>query len=215
MTSKLAATAQRHLGEAGPTDTCLKAINRWVVEAGGQSIGTDSVTAAQAAAERGLHGWSYHEGTAGLQIGDVLDWDPKALASPTDRHVSVLVDRQGTMLKSIGSGGPTGKVAYQPQSGGYNPVSTVRGYFRPALTAAEPAAPAKAPAGPAKAQPAASNSSDYVVVRGDDLLSIAQRNGTTVARLLQLNPPNRAHTTGTHSIIRPSLILVGQRIRLR
>lgn len=208
MTSKLATIAHSHLGESGPTDSCLHAINRWVVEAGGVSIGTDSVTAAQAAAEQHHAGWAYHAGLDGVQVGDVLDWDPKALGRPTDRHVSVLYERQGTMFKSIGSGGPSGKVAYQPQGGGFNPASTFRGYFRPALS--KPAAPA-----PAKTAPAASSSTDYVVRAGDDLIRIAAAHGTTVARLLALNPPAANHRTQNYSILHANLILVGQRLRLR
>ncbi len=45
----------------------------------------------------------------------------------------------------------------------------------------------------------------YTVVRGDTLWEIAQRYGTTVTRLLQLNP----------NISNPNLILVGQRVRVQ
>lgn len=61
-----------------------------------------------------------------MQLGDVLDW-----AAPLF-HVSVVESFDGAgRIRSIGSGGPTGRVALQPTGGGYNRRSQFRGFARP------------------------------------------------------------------------------------
>lgn len=207
--SSLADIAQHHIGEPGPTDTCLVAINRWVQEAGGQPLPTGSVSAAVKLAQQGRNGWTYHEGLDGVQIGDVLRWSADALGrtreDPNPEHVSVYVarDRNGN-LRSVGSGGPTGKVASQPQGGGFNPPHTFRGYFRPHLAAPAPAAK------PASSSPA----KDIRVASGDTLWGLARTHHTTVAALLRANPRAADGRSHDYAILRQDLILVGQRLHL-
>lgn len=214
MTS-LATVAQRHLGEPGANDTCLEAINRWVDEAGGTPLPTASVSAAVKLAQAGRNGWTYHAGLDGLQLGDVLRWSPDALGrtreDPNPEHVSVYVkaDARGN-LQSVGSGGPSGKVALQPQGGGFNPPRTFVGYFRVAV---ETAAPAPKPAA-AKPKPAAAAAGTVTVKRGDTLYDLARAHHTTVAAFLAANPRSADGLSHDYHIVRQNLILVGQRLRL-
>jgi LysM repeat protein len=173
---------------------------------------TASVTEAQRKAEAGFHGWSYHRGTAGIAVGDFADWNPEQLGDDNDRHVSCVVDIEAGRIKSIGAGGPTGKVAYQPRNGGYNPAGYFQGYFR------APDAPAVAPAAvpaPKPAVQAVSSSSSrrtYTVKPGDQLGRIAKAHGTTVAAIMRANPA--AGRTQDFHIQNANLILAGQRIYL-
>jgi LysM repeat protein len=200
----LADQAQKHLGEDGPLDTCVSnGPERWARELGLLPLGTASVTEARRLAKAGHNGWRYHEGTAGLARGHVGDWDPKALGDPDARHVCVVDDVEGERWRGIGSGTPSGKVARQPASGGFNPKTVLVGYFVPPTETAA-AAPAKAPA----------KGGDYVVQRGDYLLRIAAQHDTTVKAILALNPPLPARRSADYHIAAPNLILVGQRLRL-
>lgn len=216
--NKLADVAHEHLGESGPNDSCLQAVNRWAKEAGGKALPTDSVSAAvQLVSSRGAeYGWTYHEGLDGVQLGDVLRWarahlNPSA-ADPNPEHVSVFSKRDSAGgMQSIGSGGPTGKVALQPQSGGFNPPATFRGYFRIQLQPAAPSKPAPAPSKPAS-KPASSGT--ITVAAGETLWALAQRHGTTVGAFLTANPPAADRRTQDFHITRPSLILKGQRLHL-
>lgn len=214
MTSSLVTVAREHLGEPGPNNSCLEAVNRWVDEAGGKPLPTASVSAAvQLVQGAGRNGWTYHEGLNGVQVGDVLRWQRAALGptreDPNPEHVSVYTARDGHgNMQSIGSGGPSGRVALQPQSGGFNPPSTFRGYFRVQL---EQPAPAKPPAKPA-ASSSSSSKADIVVAKGDTLTGIAARERTSVQALLRANPKATDGRTRNYHITRPNLILVGQRL---
>jgi LysM repeat protein len=210
--SALADQARKHLGEDGPLDTCVSnGSERWARELGLATLGTASVTEARRLAKAGHNGWRYHEGTAGLARGHVADWDPKALGDADARHVCVVDEVDGDRWRGIGSGTPSGKVARQPASGGFNPKSVLVGYLiAPTETAA--AAPAKAPAAPAKAPAKAGG--EYVVKSGDYLLRIAAQHDTTVKAILAANPPLPTRRPADYHIAAPNLILVGQRIRL-
>lgn len=217
MTS-LATVAQRHLGEPGATDTCLVAINRWVDEAGGSPLPTGSVSAAVKLAQQGRNGWTYHPGLDGLRVGDVLRWSPDALGrtreDPNPEHVSVYVKHDGHgNLQSVGSGGPTGKVALQPQGGGFNPPRTFVGYFRVDV-APEAPAPAPKPATAAKPKPAAAPKGTYRVVSGDTLWDIAEAHHTSVPALLRANPPAADGRSHDYHVLRANLIIPGQRLHL-
>lgn len=205
--------ARTHLGEAGPNDSCVSnGMRRWTRELGLADIGTDSVGEARRLAKAGHNGWRYVAGMHGVVPGNFLDWDPDVLDSPTDAHVSVLESIAHGDFRSIGSGGPSGKVALQPQSGGYNPPDYFRGYF--VAPSAQPAA--AAPAKPAAApKPASSGRVDYTVKPKDNLTRIAAAHATSVAAILRLNPANARRTTADYSIPHANLILVGQRIRIR
>lgn len=213
----LADIAQDHLGEPGANDTCLVAINRWVEEAGGVALPTGSVSAAVKLAEAGRNGWSYHDGLAGVQVGDVLRWSTESLGrtreDPNPEHVSVFTKRDSHgNLQSVGSGGPTGRVALQPQGGGFNPPRTFRGYFRVDLPAKVPAAPKPAASAPSKPKPAPKGT--YRVAPQDTLWDIAQAHGTSVAAIMRANPPAPDGRSHDFHIVRQNLILVGQRIHL-
>ena len=80
----------------------------------------------------------------------------------------------------------------------YDKYSQVLGEQVKAQTAQKP--PAASPGGGKETEGAW-----YVVVRGDTLWGIAQRHGTTLGRLLELNP----------SIKNPNVVSVGQKVRVR
>lgn len=208
--TELAAVAHHHIGEPGPTNSCLRAVNRWVQEAGGHPLPTESVSAAVQLVQHGREGWTYHEGLDGVRIGDVLRWSRQALhptaADPNPEHVSVYTATDGHGgMQSVGSGGPSGEVALQPHGGGFNDPRTFRGYFRVQLHSAP--APAKPPARPS------SSSDDIVVRKGDTLTRIAVREHTTEQALLRANPPASNRVTQDHHITNHNLILVGQRLK--
>lgn len=209
----IAAKALEHLGDASPDNSCVSnGMAKWTKEAGADALPTASVSEAKAMALAGWHGWTYHTNLSGVRVGDFVDWDPEVLGSATDRHVSCVVeiDSHGA-IKSVGSGGPSGKVAYQPRGGGFNPPDYFRGYFRAPAPAKAPAAPAKAPAAP---QPAKAAQGDYVIRAGDDLLSIARAHHTTVAAIMKANPPGSDGATRNFHIVRANYVLAGQKIHL-
>ena len=80
----------------------------------------------------------------------------------------------------------------------YDKYSQVLGEQVKAQTAQKP--PAASPGGGKETEEVW-----YVVVRGDTLWGIAQRHGTTLGRLLELNP----------SIKNPNVVSVGQKVRVR
>lgn len=217
--ARIAEQARHHLGEAGPVNTCLSnGPERWAAELRLPTLGTGSVTEARRLARAGYHGWRYHDGTEGLAPGHVADWNPAHLSSPDDRHVTVVTDVDGDRWRGIGSGTPSGRVAVQPASGGFNPKSVLVGYFiAPTETTPEPApAPAKAPkpkTGAVKVQRPA-DPGVYTVKAGDYLLRIAAQHGTTVKAILQANPALPSRRTQDFHIAKADYIRVGQRIRL-
>lgn len=210
-TSALADQAREHLGEAGPRNTCLaNGPERWTVELGLEPLGTASVTEAIRLAKAGHNGYRYHDGTDGLAPGHIGVWTHDALRSTTDEHVTVVVEVQGNLWRGIGSGTPSGKVAWQPAGGGLNPKSVLRGYI---VAPTAPKAPAKPPAVKAPTV-SAPRSSDYHVKAGDYLARIARQHGTTVPAILKANPPRADHRSADYHIARANLIVVGQRIRI-
>ncbi len=120
----IAQAAISHVGEPGPPNTCLSnGVQKWAGEAGLPQLGNDTGWVSvyrNAAIAAGL----YVHGLAGVQVGDVLDW-----ALPLD-HMTVCtaVNSKG-WVSSVGSGGTSGLVGYQPPSG-YNPPIVYRGYTR-------------------------------------------------------------------------------------
>lgn len=205
----IAAQAIKHLGEASPDNSCVSnGMNRWPVELGLPGIDTASVSEARKLARAGHHGWKYHEGTAGVFVGAFVDWDPDVLGDAADAHVSCVTEVTRAGIKSVGSGGPTGKVAYQPKSGGFNPADYFIGYFE-----APTAVPAAAPAAP---KPAASSSSakTYTVKAGDTLTKIAAAHHTTVPAIVKANPAAADRKTRDFHITHAGFILAGQRINL-
>jgi LysM repeat protein len=212
---KIAEQALEHLGQAGPLNTCVSnGMRRWTRELGLPDIGTDSVSEAVRLAQNGHAGWRYHDGTDGIAVGNFGVWTHTALGSTEKEHVTVVTDIRGALWRGVGSGTPSGKVARQPQSGGFNPRTVLRGYLiAPTETVAQQAPkPTVKPA--AKPTNAAAASGDvYVVRRGDTLIKIAGKHGTTWQRILAANPPKGGKSQDFH-ILRANLITVGQKIRI-
>lgn len=185
--SAIAKAAIADLGKPGQTNTCWSnGGNKWPQDAGLPGIDTDSTTEARKRAKAGYHGWSYHEGLSGVRVGDLLDW-----AGDNVFHTSCVIDidSQGR-IKSIGSGGPTGLVAYQPKSGGYNDPRTFRGYFRPPADDGKKPAPKTGPVKTSKpkTQPVkVVKGKTYTVKSGDWLIRIAQQHHTSVNAIMRLN----------------------------
>ncbi|AMB58233.1 hypothetical protein [Microterricola viridarii] len=151
-------TAQLTLGAPSPLNTCVsQGVAAWAAAAGlpypdrafsaedvAAALGTNyggpkrttaHVTAIATAARLGLDGYRWIA-AADARPGDWLVW-------PDYDHITVLFDGPEHALRSIGAGGPTGIVNYQPQGGGGNPASYFLGAIRPPF-AADPA-PAPAP----------------------------------------------------------------------
>lgn len=213
-TAALADQARKHLDEPGPLNTCVSnGPERWADELGLPTLGTSSVTAYVRLAKAGTHGYSYHEGTAGLSRGHVAVWSHEALGSDQDEHVCVVDDVEGQLWRGIGSGTPSGKVARQPASGGRNPKSVLVGYVVLPTETAAAAAPKPAATKPASSS-SSSSSKTYVVKPGDYLARVARQHHTTVSAILRANPalPNRS--SADFHIARANLILAGQRIHL-
>lgn len=186
--ARIVAAARADLGEPAPENTCWsKGGNKWPQDAGLPGIGTDSTEEARKRAKAGHNGWRYHEGMAGVREGDLLDW-----AGEKVWHVSIAedVDDRGH-IRSIGAGGPTGRVNFQPQSGGHNPPGTFRGYFRPPEddgkdVAAKPAhkPPVKADTGTVKV---VKGTKRYTVAKDDTLWAIAKKHRTSVNAIMRRN----------------------------
>lgn len=188
---------------------------RWTHELGLPTLDTASVSEAERQARAGARGWQYHAGTDGLQVGHFVDWDPDVLGSPDDRHVSVVaeLDRFGR-VKSIGAGGPTGQVAFQPRNGGFNPRDYFRGYFVAPATTVQPA-PSNSPAAPAAPKTdQGSGSGTYTVRPGDMLGRIARAHHTTVQAVMRANPPAANGRPADFHVTRADLIIVGQKLHL-
>ena len=153
-------------------------------------IDTDSVTEARARARAGYHGWSYHDGLDGMRVGDFADW-----AGPRIFHVSLVESFEGRNVRTIGAGGPTQKVWWQPQNQGHNDPSTFKGYFRlPDVD--ERVEPARGTQRPAVAR-AVTGRRRYEVRPGDTLATIARAHRTSVPAILRRN---RARITDRNHI---------------
>jgi LysM repeat protein len=208
-TAALADQARKHLGDAGPINTCVSnGPEKWTHELGLPILGTASVTEYVKLAKAGTHGYRYHDGVDGLSRGHIGVWTHEALGSDQDEHVCVVDDVEGALWRGIGSGTPSHTVARQPSGGGLNPKTVLRGYV---VAPTETAAAAK----PAAAHPSTPvKSSTYVVKSGDYLARIARQHDTSVKALLALNPalPNRR--SADFHIARANLVVVGQKIHL-
>lgn len=204
---KIADIAERHIGEAGPTNTCMSnGLERWTAEAGLKTLDTNSVSEGIARAKDGYHGWSYHPGTDGLTRGHFGVWTHEALGGGQFEHVTCVTDTSGALWRGVGSGTPSQRVAMQPASGGYNPRTVLRGYLIPPV--ADVAVKVEAP------KPAKGKSGDvYVVKRGDTLIKIARRHDTTWQQIRAANPRKGDTSTDFH-ILRPNLIIVGQKLHI-
>lgn len=210
--ARIADQARDHLGENGPINTCVSnGFRKWTRELGLPDIGTDSVSEAVRLAQNGHAGYRYHDGTDGIARGNIGVWTHSALGSNTAEHVTVVDDVRGALWKGIGSGTPSGKVAWQPASGGYNPKTVLRGYLiAPTETTGAPSKPAAKP----PMQPSHAASGDtYTVRKGDTLIKIASKHGTTWQKILTANPPKGGRSQDFH-ILRANLITVGQKIRI-
>lgn len=211
LATQIADQARKHLGEPGPLNSCVSnGLNRWPAELGLPAIGTASVTEAVRRAKAGFNGYRYVEGTKGLARGHFGIWSHEALGSDDDEHTCVVDEVQGDDWRGIGSGTPSGKVARQPASGGMNPKSVLVGYI---VAPTETAKAAPAPTKPA-AKPTPARGTEYRVQRGDTLVRIAARHKTTWRAIAAANPPAADGKSHDFHIVRPNLILTGQRIRI-
>lgn len=145
-----------------------------------------------------LPGWKWIPATERGQAGDVASWGrPFGVSKDGTEygHTAVLAaDDDGGRLDVYQADGFTeGARVYRSK----NSRTGLKGFARPPRYVAEEAAAAS----PATVGTAADS---YTVRRGDTLGQIAQRAGTTVARLLALNP----------GIKDPNTITVGQVIRV-
>lgn len=145
------------LGDPSPLNTCVnQGVASWAARSGlpypnrtysasdierilGDNYGGPKSTAANvtgiaAAAQEGADGYAWIA-AADAEPGDWLVW-------PNYDHISVLTDTPNGTLRSIGAGGPTGRVAYQPKSGGGNPVRYFIGAIRPPFEDAAATPPA-------------------------------------------------------------------------
>lgn len=179
---RIAAAARADLGEPSPENTCCSlGMNKWPQDVGLPGIGTNSVTEARQRARAGHNGWSYHDGMDGVRIGDFPDW-----AGDDIHHVTVVEDiDDGGRIRSIGAGGPTGKVWWQPRTQGYNDRTVFKGYFRapaekPATRPVKTTKPRTQPVPVVKGR-------TYTVQDGDTLWSIARRRKTSVNAILRRN----------------------------
>lgn len=205
---RIADIAESHLGEYGPTNTCMSnGLEKWAEEAGVPGLGTASVSDGIARARDGRNGWKYHDGTDGLARGHFAVWSHDALGSPNLEHVTCVTLVRGNTWHGVGSGTPSGKVALQPASGGLNPKSVLRGYLIPPANTAAPVQPAAVKPKPVK------SGDVYVVRKGDTLIKIAKRHHVTWQQIAAANPRQGNRSTDFH-ILRPNLILIGQKIRI-
>lgn len=192
---KVVAAACAGLGKPGPVDTCVSnGMQRFASEAGAPKLTykgrpTASITEARIAGKAGNDGWTYHEGLAGIKPGDFADW-----ARPAGIfHVSTVITVRRTglgvvvALQTIGSGGPTGKINWQPAAGnpaGWNVAAYFRGYWR-----APYAAPVKTSSKPSPAP--ASKPVTTTVQSGEGGIAVAARVKVPLGVLERLNPTVR------------------------
>lgn len=148
------------LGDPSPLNTCVsQGVASWAARSGlpypsrsysasdierilGDNYGGPKSTAANvtgisAAAQESADGYAWIAADD-AEPGDWLVW-------PNYDHISVLIDTPAGALRSIGAGGPTGRVAYQPKNGGGNPVSYFIGAIRPPFEDAPAPAPGPVP----------------------------------------------------------------------
>lgn len=181
-TPPLLAAARKHLGQSGPTNTCMSnGVERWAREAGIAPIdGNASCSQGSRQAHAGHNGWKVVP-VSQVRLGDVLYW--RAFG-----HVSVVdeIDHAGN-IRSIGSGGPSGRVSYQPAGGGHNAPSNFREVWRPPAPkkAAAPKPPAKKPA--PKPKPTAGEQST-TARKGEGGIALAARVKVPIDTLKRLNP---------------------------
>lgn len=161
--------AKSHLGETSADNTCVsQGPATWLPEAGidlpdityssddvNATIGVDegpkntrrNVTGFAVLAIKGAAGYSWHDATE-AQPGDFAIWAPDYF------HVSLVEDVQGGSIRTIGAGGPTGQVNWQPRGGGYNPPAQFHGVVRPPYAVDVPAPVETPPVAPVPAAPA-------------------------------------------------------------
>lgn len=213
------AVAKDHLGDSAPTNSCVRlGMRAWPADLGLKTLDTDSVSEAEHRARTGYNGWRYVDGTHGLQPGFYADWKSSVLgptaSDPNPRHVTLVTDVSGASWKGIGAGTPSQKVAYQPASGGYNPISYIAGYFVPPTETTTKPAPPKPPVKPATAKPAPAKGQTYAVTKGDTVYAIARRFKVSQQALLKANPPAANRRPADFHISSPSLIVIGQKLHI-
>ena len=189
---KVVAAAKRDVGKPGPVNTCVSnGMQRFASEAGAPKLTwngrpTASITEARLAGKAKHDGWTYHDGLAGIAPGDFADW-----ARPAGIfHVSAVIQLRRSALgvlqalQTIGSGGPSGKINWQPTTGntssqGWNVAGYFRGYWR-----APYAAPVKTTTKPA-------GQTTVKVKAGEGGIAFAARVKVPLATLKKLNPSVR------------------------
>lgn len=211
---RIADQARSHLGENGPLNTCVSnGPEEWARELGLPTLGTASVTEYVRLAQAGVKGYRYYNGTDGLARGHIGVWTHAALGSQAAEHVSVVDDVSGSLWRGIGSGTPSGRVAKQPASGGYNPKTVLRGYvILPTETSHQAThnPPIKQPT----TRPEPARGDVYTIKHGDTLIKIAAKHHTTWQKIMAANPPAKNGKTADFHIVRANLIFGGQKIRI-
>lgn len=133
------------MGERAPLNTCVTlGPAKWLPEIGisipdhtdGDGNSRTNVTDFADMARHGLGGYQFLS-IDEAQVGDFAIWNDYA-------HVSIIEDIKDGRIRTIGAGGPTGVVAFQPRGGGYNGKGVFVGVVRPPYSDAQPA---PAPAG--------------------------------------------------------------------
>ena len=189
--AKIVAAAKRDLGKPGPVDTCVSnGMQRFASEAGApkltwQGVPTASITTARLAGQAGHDGWSYHVGLQGVAPGDFVDWQRPTGIFHVSTVIEVRKNAGGAVLalRTIGSGGPSGLINWQPAAGnpeGWNVAAYWRGYWRAPLAA--PAKVVAKPAAPAQAR------RSTIVGAHENLSVVAARTHVALAQLEKLNP---------------------------
>lgn len=133
---RLIDAAKVDLGKPAPTNTCVsKGAYPWATRIGlpypeysdGNGHSSANVSDLVRAAELGLAGWK-KVAVSDARPGDFLIWYTPELG---EYHISVFSDLVDARKRSIGAGGPSGKVAYQPGTGGGNLDSVFSCALRP------------------------------------------------------------------------------------
>lgn len=191
---KVVAAAQRDLGKPGPINTCVSnGMQRFASEAGAPKLTykgrpTASITEARIAGKAGNDGWQYHSGLGGVKPSDFVDWRKPAGIFHVSTVIEVRKSGLGVVLalRTIGSGGPTGKINWQPAAGspaGWNDASYWQGYWR-----APYAAPIKTVAKPAPKPAPTPTASTTKVLRNEGGIAVAARVKIPYPTLQKLNP---------------------------